>query len=442
MATQVSLNSGAVASAGALALQTNGTTQAVSISTGQVATLAQNPILTSGTINGVAYLNGSNALTTGSALTFDGSGAFKSSGTTNGFLSSGTFVNSSNGASAVNRVQIGNDASDGSGQIVVYGSQHSTLSNVMDINNAQNAALRFLTNNTEGLRLTSTSLYTASTINVGIGTSSPAYKLDVLGSTGSSVIASFRSGETTTTQRAGAGFQTIGSATAASRSARLFLDADGGDFAGSDYFYIDKVGSSGEVAFIQQSNAAMTFHTNATKQMTIDSSGNLLVGTTVMPSSSFAGMGYNRGSTFLSLSCGATTTSVPQLYFTNGNGTVGSISTSGSATAYNTSSDYRLKNITGPLTGAKDFIMALKPKQGTWKVDGSAFVGFLAHEFQEVSPSSVSGVKDAVDEDGNPIMQGMQASSSEVMANLIALVQEQQFIITQLTARITALEGA
>ena len=73
MATQVSLNSGAVASAGALAIQTNGTTQAVSISTGQVATLAQNPILTSGTANGVAYLDGSKVLTTGSALVFDGS---------------------------------------------------------------------------------------------------------------------------------------------------------------------------------------------------------------------------------------------------------------------------------------------------------------------------------------------------------------------------------
>jgi len=72
MATQVSLNDGAVASAGALAIQTNGTTQAVSISTGQVATFAQNPILTSGTINGVAYLNGSKVLTTGSALVFDG----------------------------------------------------------------------------------------------------------------------------------------------------------------------------------------------------------------------------------------------------------------------------------------------------------------------------------------------------------------------------------
>ena len=80
MATQVSLNSGAVASAGALALQTNGTTEAISISTGQVATLAQNPILTSGTANGVAYLNGSKSVTSGSALTFDGTN-FATTGT-------------------------------------------------------------------------------------------------------------------------------------------------------------------------------------------------------------------------------------------------------------------------------------------------------------------------------------------------------------------------
>ena len=80
MATQVSLTDGAVASAGALAIQTNGTTQAVSISTGQVATLAQNPILTSGTANGVAYLNGSKAVTSGSALTFDGTN-FATTGT-------------------------------------------------------------------------------------------------------------------------------------------------------------------------------------------------------------------------------------------------------------------------------------------------------------------------------------------------------------------------
>ena len=117
---------------------------------------------------------------------------------------------------------------------------------------------------------------------------------------------------------------------------------------------------------------------------------------------------------------------------------IGSISQNGTTQVlYNVSSDHRLKDISGPILGseAKDFIMALQPKQGTWKADDSRFVGFVAHEFQEVSPLSVTGTKDAVDEDGKPVMQAMQASSPEVMANLIAHIQN-------LEQRLAALEAA
>jgi hypothetical protein len=82
--------------------------------------------------------------------------------------------------------------------------------------------------------------------------------------------------------------------------------------------------------------------------------------------------------------------------------------------------------------------MSLQPKQGTWIVDGSEFRGFLAHDFAGPYRASVSGEKDAVDADGKPIMQSMQASSSEVMADLVALVQEQQAIIESLKARLDA----
>jgi hypothetical protein len=110
-------------------------------------------------------------------------------------------------------------------------------------------------------------------------------------------------------------------------------------------------------------------------------------------------------------------------YYYRDNTNVGSISVTTTATAYNTSSDYRLKDIIGPLVASGAFIDALKPKVGTWKADGSKFVGFLAHEFAEVSPSSVQGEKDAVDAEGNPKYQGMQASSAEVIANLVAELQ-------------------
>ena len=95
-----------------------------------------------------------------------------------------------------------------------------------------------------------------------------------------------------------------------------------------------------------------------------------------------------------------------------------------------------MKEITGPLTGSKDFIMALQPKQGTWKVNGDKFAGFLAHEFADVSPSSVVGEKDAVDEEGNPVYQGIQAGSAEVIANIVSLLQEQQAMITTLQATV------
>jgi len=184
---------------------------------------------------------------------------------------------------------------------------------------------------------------------------------------------------------------------------------------------------------------AITF----TQAMTLDASGNLLVGAT----SAFTTGAVNATQISSSGVVGISTASDAPLYIsrrtTDGavvvirrdTTQVGSISVTTTATAYNTSSDYRLKDVTGPVTGAKDFIMALQPKQGTWKVDGSKFVGFLAHEFQEVSPSSVTGEKDAVDADGKPIMQAMQASSAEVMANLVAHIQN-------LETRLAALEGA
>jgi hypothetical protein len=193
-------------------------------------------------------------------------------------------------------------------------------------------------------------------------------------------------------------------------------------------------------------NASLNLITNNSTKVTINSSGNLLVGTTnsdpigarvnatTFRSGTISTRSVNGNEFGIAGSSGAQIT----WYTDNGSTFIqaGSITSSGSTTAYNTSSDYRLKEITGAVTGAeaKDFIMALQPKQGTWKSDGSKFVGFLAHEFQAVSPSSVSGEKDAVDENGNPKYQGMQAASSEVMANLIALVQE-------LTARLEVLEN-
>ena len=120
--------------------------------------------------------------------------------------------------------------------------------------------------------------------------------------------------------------------------------------------------------------------------------------------------------------------------FIRGTTTVGQIVTNNTTCSYNNVSDYRLKEITGPVVGSGTFIDSLQPKVGTWKSNGSAFVGFLAHEFAEVSPVSVAGEKDAVDADGEPIYQSMQASTPEVMANIVAELQS-------LRARVAELES-
>ena len=135
----------------------------------------------------------------------------------------------------------------------------------------------------------------------------------------------------------------------------------------------------------------------------------------------------------------AGTSSYNNIVLGNGNGNVGSIVTNGSATAFNTSSDYRLKENITPMTGALVKVAQLKPVTYKWKVDGAGGEGFIAHELAEVCPHAVSGEKDAVDENGHIKPQGIDVSF--LVATLTAAIQEQQAIISDLKARIEALEA-
>ena len=122
------------------------------------------------------------------------------------------------------------------------------------------------------------------------------------------------------------------------------------------------------------------------------------------------------------------------------NGTfTGGIAQTDAATAYNTSSDYRLKENVASMTGALAKVSQLKPCTYTWKASGLASQGFIAHELAEVCPEAVTGEKDAVYEDGSIKPQGIDVSF--LVATLTAAIQEQQALITTLTERITALEG-
>jgi hypothetical protein len=185
----------------------------------------------------------------------------------------------------------------------------------------------------------------------------------------------------------------------------------------------------------------LLFDINGTEVARFDTSGRLLLGTTV---GTFGGSGGNAKLIPTSAANTGITTgtwsNVGQAidFYANVTGTVvysGSVNLSGATTSYNSASDYRLKSNPQALTGSGAFIDALQPRTWTWASDGAAGVGFIAHEVSVVSPSSVVGEKDAVDENGNPKYQSMEYGSAEFIANIVSELQS-------LRARVAALEAA
>jgi hypothetical protein len=169
----------------------------------------------------------------------------------------------------------------------------------------------------------------------------------------------------------------------------------------------------------------------------IDSSGNLLVGTT--SSTGAAGASHRIGIVFDTASAWALATKTNNrgwvnhqtnstggiaAYFEVGasNTNVGAINTNATTTTYATSSDYRLKNTIAPMTGALAKVALLKPCTYKWNADGSDGEGFIAHELAEVVPQCVTGEKDAVDAEGKPQYQGIDTSF--LVATLTAAIQE------------------
>jgi hypothetical protein len=269
--------------------------------------------------------------------------------------------------------------------------------------------IAFTEGGTEAMRIDSSG-------NVGIGTSSPNERMTIASSTSGSYL--------------------------------QICDSSTGTTSGDGLF----IGSFNGAAEIKtKENKELQFGTNNTERARIDSSGNLLVGTTtanarvtIRNAASADGLRLNQeGGT--SLYVNNTNASYYAYFVYNGTNT-GRIETSGTTTSYVTSSDYRLKNTIAPMTGALAKVAALKPCTYKWNADGSDGEGFIAHELQEVVPECVTGEKDAVDAEGNPQYQGIDTSF--LVATLTAAIQELKAIndaqattITALTARVEALES-
>jgi len=182
---------------------------------------------------------------------------------------------------------------------------------------------------------------------------------------------------------------------------------------------------------------AMAFYTAGNEVARFDAAGKLRLlhgdfGAT--PSSSNKGFEFRaNGSTGGTLDCAITGTSNHTIInFDNGNGGVGTIQMNGSATAYNTSSDYRLKENVNYDFDATSRLKQLKPARFNFKADADTTVdGFLAHEVSSIVPEAISGEKDAVNEDGTPDYQSID--QSKLVPLLVKTIQE-------LEARIKALE--
>ena len=261
-----------------------------------------------------------------------------------------------------------------------------------------NFNLLFATNNTERMRIDTSG-------NVGIGTPSPTLLngdggrlLHLAGSNNPEIVL-----ERTT------------SGTEAKASIRI-TDSEDLRFAVKD-------GSSSviEALSIASSTGRITMSTNTIRNnsvLTVKGAGVCPISTEANATSGFS-----------------------QIIFVNPNGNVGQINTVNSETRYFTTSDYRLKENIIDLTGALTRLKTLQPKRFNWISDETNTIqdGFLAHEVTAV-PEAITGTKDEVDSDNNPLYQ--MIDNSKLVPLLTAALQEEIAKRETLESRVATLEAA
>jgi hypothetical protein len=262
------------------------------------------------------------------------------------------------------------------------------------------------TNTTAVIQSNGTTAITVdSSQNVGIGTASPTQKLHVIG-------------------------------------AMLI-----GNYGGNQYLYFDSTSayvgrnsSTGDIWLNCAGGQNTIFGVSGTEKMRLTGNGFLCINktTTQYNESLSIGTSNQQG---IHINDTASSSSINYQYFTKGAGftNVGAIYYNGSVMAYQTTSDYRLKENVTPITNALNKIGLLNPVTYTWKDNQQSGEGFIAHELQEHFPDAVSGTKDEVDDNGNPKYQGMDASV--LIATMVKSIQELKAELDTVKAELVALKA-
>jgi len=331
--------------------------------------------------------------------------------------------------------------------------------------------IRFDTGGTERVIIDST--------GVGIGTSSPSYKLTInsadedhlrfengselgfirLMDTGILDLWAHGSDEITFTNGTGSGTERmridsngtvkIGSTTAfaagaavlhlhqpdATSNAYLHITQQDGGSTSSDGMSIGVLDGGANAVIRLRENGFLATYTNNTERMRITSAGSLLVGATGVPEGTPSVFAFATSSNTAFGTQNTTTgaTNYAMIFYANNTNINGSINVTNTATQFNTSSDYRLKENITPIKNGLERLNNLNPVKFDWKEDGTSSEGFIAHEAHEVFPDAVTGEKDGEK------MQSMDYG--RITPLLVKAIQEQQTIIEDLKTRIETLEG-
>jgi len=266
--------------------------------------------------------------------------------------------------------------------------------------------ITFYVNNSEKARIDKDGFF-------GIGTTAPDVEFHVMRSS-SSASYNYASRYVAAFERNGACDVGIRS-NSTNASALSFSDEDDADV--------------GRISYVHSDNS-LRITVNTAEAMRIDSGGNALfnrtgqIGTHRM-SVNFASGSSEKGMGINSSDAGATT----HMTFLVEASAKGSISTDGSTTTYNTSSDARLKDVTGEARGL-EVVNKLNPVSYNWKETGISDEGLIAQELEGIVPNAI-----VQDDDGY-----YQMDYSKLVTHLVKAVQEQQEQIESLTSEIAILK--